>query len=208
MAKILLATSNPGKIAELHSALEDYGLTVLGLQDFPQLDEVEENGETFAENALLKARHGAKATGLVTIADDSGLIVDFLEDQPGVRSARFAEELPFLEGENRDQRNIRKLLAIMQGVRQRGCAFVTAMACVKPSGEKLLTRGEWRGRLLESPRGSNGFGYDPVFFDAETGKAAAELARAEKNARSHRGKALRELLARLPEFLDLPLRGL
>lgn len=203
LQRVALATRNAGKIAELAGPLAAFGFSLAGLDAFPEIGEIEENGATFEENALIKARAVAKATGLVSLADDSGLMVDALGGAPGVHSARYADDLDLLPCENRDQRNIRKLLAQMRHVpeAERGCRFVTVMAAVAPDGRELVARGEWQGRLLQSPRGSNGFGYDPVFFDAEIGRAAGELTRAEKTARSHRGRAVAALLRRWPGFM-------
>lgn len=205
--KIALATRNLGKVAELLPELEKYNLEVATLVDFPGVDEPEETGATFEENALIKAQALARATGLPAIADDSGLVVEALNGAPGVYSARFADDWQFLPGESMDQRNMRKLLFLMKDIppKNRSCKFVTVMACVLPSGQKLVTHGEWRGELLTRQQGSNGFGYDPVFFDAALGRSAAQLDRGEKNARSHRGKAARELLAKLPGFLGLTI---
>lgn len=201
--RVVLATRNAGKIAELAGPLSAFGVTVVGLDAFPGIGEIEENGATFEENALIKARAVTRATGLTAIADDSGLMVDALGGAPGVYSARYSDDLEMLPGENRDRRNIRKLLAALADVPEgrRGCRFVTAMAAVRPDGRELTVRGEWPGTLLASPRGENGFGYDPVFFDAETGRTAAELTREEKTARSHRGRAAAALLARWADFM-------
>lgn len=201
--KLLLATSNKGKIAELQELLKDSGYEILGLDNFPDLEEIEENGQTFAENALLKARAAAAHSGLLSLADDSGLSVDFLNGQPGVRSARYGQDWPALEGESRDQRNIRKLLHVLQDVppEQRGASFMTVMAAVHPDGREILTEGQWRGELLREKLGENGFGYDPIFWDAKLNKSAAQLTREEKNAHSHRGKALAAMLQKLPDLL-------
>lgn len=204
MKEIVLATTNQGKLVELSALLAPYGLRVHSLAEFPGIGEIEENGKTFAENALIKARAAAKFTGLPGVADDSGLIVDALDGAPGVFSARFGNDIEFLPGENRDQRNTRKLLYLMKDIpeQNRSCRFMTCMAAVKPNGKELLGEGIWEGQLLFSPRGTNGFGYDPVFYDPELRKSAAELSREEKNSRSHRGKALRALLKDLPDFLN------
>lgn len=202
--RIVLATHNAGKVRELAEPLAEFGVQVLGLdQACPGLAEIEETGATFEQNALIKARCVAGITGLVSVADDSGLEVDALGGAPGVYSARYSDDWPGLPGESRDQRNIRKLLHALEGVPEgkRGCRFVSCMAAVRPDGAEMSVRGLWEGRLLTAPRGANGFGYDPLFFDPLTGRAAAELSRDEKNARSHRGKALRALLARWPEFM-------
>lgn len=199
--KIILATTNKGKLAELSKMLEKSGITVAGLEDFPQIGEIVEDGASFEENALIKARTVAKMTGLPCIADDSGLVVAALDGAPGIFSARYGDDWETLGNETRDERNIRKLMSVMKDVKQRDCYFKTAIAAVKPDGQYILATGEWAGELLEEPRGVNGFGYDPVFYDPEIKKAAAELTREEKNAQSHRGKALRALLAQLPAFL-------
>ena len=202
--RIVLATHNAGKVRELADPLTAFGVEVLGLSSFPAIGEIEETGTTFEENALIKARAVAALTGLVSVADDSGLEVDALSNAPGVYSARYSNDWESLPGENRDARNIRKLLHEMANVpaERRGCRFVSCMAAVKPAGGELVVRGTWEGQLLESPRGYNGFGYDPVFFDKQIDKTAAELTRDEKNARSHRGNALRALLARWAEFMQ------
>lgn len=194
--RIVLATRNQGKIKELNDLLSGYGLTVLGLSDFPQIGEIEETGATFAENAALKARTVAQATGLVALADDSGLEVDALSGAPGVYSARYSDP-----GAT-DARNNEKLLAVLKDVpeERRGCRFVSVVAAIAPNGAELLAEGRWEGRVLAAPRGNGGFGYDPLFFDPEADKSAAELSREDKNARSHRGRALRELLKRWPAF--------
>ena len=202
--RVVLATRNAGKIAELAGPLSAFGVELVGLDAFPEIGDIVEDGATFEENALIKARAVAKATGLTAIADDSGLMVDALAGAPGVYSARYADDWEMLPGENRDGRNIRKLLHALEDVpaERRGCRFVTVMAAVRPDGRELTVRGEWPGSLLTSPRGSNGFGYDPVFFDADIGRAAAELTREEKTARSHRGRAAAALLKRWPGFME------
>ena len=202
--RIVLATHNAGKVRELADPLTEFGVEVLGLSSFPEIGEIEETGTTFEENALIKARAVAALTGLVSVADDSGLEVDALSKAPGVYSARYSDDWQSQPGESRDARNIRKLLHEMANVPadKRGCHFVSCMAAVRPDGKELVVRGTWEGQLLESRRGDNGFGYDPVFFDKLIGKTAAELTRDEKNSRSHRGNALRALLARWTEFMQ------
>jgi len=193
---VVLATRNTGKIAELEALLAGFGLAVRGLDAFPDLGEIEETGATFAENARLKARTVARATGLIALADDSGLMVDALNGAPGVYSARYAGESAT------DATNNAKLLQELAAVPEdrRGCRFVSVVAAHAPNGAEILAEGRWEGRVLTSPRGDGGFGYDPLFFDAELGLAAAELAREDKNARSHRGRALRALLKDWPAF--------
>lgn len=193
---VVLATRNKGKIAELSALLAGFGVHVLGLGAFPGIGEIEETGTTFAENAALKARTVAQATGLLALADDSGLAVDALDGAPGVYSARYS-------GENAtDATNNAKLLDALKDVPEnaRGCRFHSVVAAVAPNGTEILAEGRWEGRVLTSPRGQGGFGYDPLFLDLELGRAAAELTPAEKNARSHRGRALRALLHDWPAF--------
>lgn len=204
---VVLATRNQGKVLELREPLRVFGLHVLGLDAFPHVPEVEETGVTFEENALLKARAVMEATGHAAVADDSGLLVDALGGGPGVYSARYGDDWPpaslHAEEESRDARNIRKLLAALAGLpeERRTARFMTVMAVCKPGdATPLVTRGVWEGRVLSAPQGNNGFGYDPVFFDPELGRSAAELSREEKMARSHRGRALRELLRLWPAF--------
>ncbi len=199
---IVLATRNAGKVRELAHALEVYGLTVLGLESFESFEDVEETGLTFEENALLKAHYVAKKTGHVAIADDSGLEVDALDARPGVYSARYSDDWQSLENESKDARNMRKLLHEMQDVPEakRTARFVCAMAACTPQGEHMVVRGTWEGSILTCAQGSNGFGYDPVFYDASLDCSAAQLSKEEKNARSHRGNALRLLMEAWADF--------
>ncbi len=201
--KIILATRNAGKIRELQIPLQIFGLSVIGPDLFPGFPKTEETGRTFEENALLKARAAAAHTGLTAIADDSGLIVDALDGAPGVLSARYSEHLePLFPGESQDARNIRRLLEELANIPEsrRTARFMTVMAACKPDGQTLITRGHWEGRILHAPCGTGGFGYDPVFFDPELGCTAAELTPRQKQAHSHRGRALRELLRLWPSF--------
>lgn len=209
-ATLVLATRNQGKVRELEEPLRAFGLRVVGLDAFPELPEVEETGSTFEENALLKARAVAQQTGLTAVADDSGLEVDALNGAPGVHSARYSDDmtelndLPGLADMSRDERNIMKLLAALSSVPlgRRSARFRTVMAVCTPQGRTLVAEGQWEGRIIYAPRGKNGFGYDPVFFDPELGCSAAELTTEEKMARSHRGNALRELLRLWPGFWE------
>lgn len=202
ISQIVLASTNIGKVAELAELLAGRDIVVRPLSEFPEIPEIEETGATFAENALIKARAVARSTGLVAVADDSGLVVDALAGAPGVYSARYGNDWPEIAGESRDQRNMRKLLHAMRdfGPGHRRCHFETAMAAVHPAGCTLEVTGLWHGRLLSEPLGQNGFGYDPIFWDEKLGKSAAQLDRSEKNAVSHRGNALRQLLKKWPEF--------
>ena len=191
--KVVLASSNPGKLAELSALLEPAGLRVVS-QDAFGVEPPEETGLTFVENALIKARAGCAATGLPALADDSGVVVEALEGAPGVRSARYAG------GGASDADNVAKLLDALEGVTppQRGAAFVCAMVYLRHARDPcpIVCEGIWEGRILDAPRGARGFGYDPVFFIETLGRTAAELSRAEKNAVSHRGQALAQLLDR------------
>ena len=201
---IVLATRNQGKVRELAEPLRAFGLRVVGLDAFPDLPEVEETGTTFEENALLKAREVSKRTGLVAIADDSGIEVDALNGAPGVYSARYSEDMPDLPGTTKDERNTMKLLAALSSVRlwNRSARFRTVIAACTPEGETLVAPGTWEGSVACSPRGKNSFGYDPVFLDPERGLTAAEMSPEEKMGRSHRAKALRELLRLWPSFWE------
>lgn len=186
---IVMASSNAGKTKEISALLAHLDVIVVPQSEYG-VSAAEETGSTFEENAVIKAKHAAAATGLPAIADDSGLCVDALDGRPGVRSARYAGE------DATDDGNIDKLLAELDRVHDedRGAEF-QCVACFVYSkdAEPLFAKGSWRGRILSARRGNGGFGYDPVFFDTVSGKAAAELSADEKNSCSHRGKALREL---------------
>ncbi len=197
MKEILLATRNQGKVRELEKLLQGLELTLRCLHDFENLGEVEETGATFEENALIKARAAAGATGLIAIADDSGLVVDALKGRPGVRSARFAGP------DADDAQNNAKLLQALEGVppRRRGAAFVCVMAAVSPDGRELTTQGSCRGEIALERKGLGGFGYDPLFYLPGYGCTMAELPASVKNSISHRAMAVKELKERLPAFL-------
>ncbi len=199
---IVLATRNAGKVRELAGVMQAFGLHVIGLDAFPDLPEVEETGSSFAENALIKARAAALGTGLTAAADDSGLEVDALNGAPGVRSARYADDRPDLPASDRDGRNNLKLLEALADVPEgrRTARFCCALAVCTPKGASLESFGAWEGRILAAPRGTNGFGYDPLFLDPETGLSAAELTPEDKMRRSHRARALKRLAAQWPAF--------
>jgi len=191
--KIVMASGNAGKLCEIARILGDLNINIVPQSDFG-VEDADETGTTFVENALIKARHAVAATGLPAIADDSGLAVDALGGRPGVYSSRYSGP------DATDQTNIDKLLAELDGVpdAERAAAFHCVSCFVMPGvQEPIVAQGEWRGSILKAKRGDGGFGYDPVFFDAETGKTAAELGDEEKNARSHRGQALKELARQL-----------
>jgi XTP/dITP diphosphohydrolase len=196
---LLVASRNRKKLAELRRVLDGAGvaLTLLSLDDVAAFDEVPETGATFEENALAKARDAFRATGLPSVADDSGLEVDALNGMPGVLSARWSGR----HGE--DLANTALLLAQLQDVpdSRRGAAFVSACALVSSSGE-VVVRGVWPGSIVREPRGDGGFGYDPVFVPSGASRTAAELTPDEKDAVSHRGRALAALLPSLRELAD------
>ncbi len=200
--KIILATRNAGKIRELAHALAQHSLEVVGLEAFPELEDVEENGTSFEENALLKARYVTEQTGLIAIGEDSGLVVDALYGAPGIFSARYGNDYALQDGESKDMRNNRKLLQELSDVppEKRSARFVSCMVACSKNGAYIVGNGAWEGMILDSPRGSEGFGYDPLFFDPHIELCAAELSKEEKNSRSHRGKALQSLLAQWEQF--------
>lgn len=190
MSKIVLATGNAGKVREMSSLLSDFGFEVLAQSDFNLID-AEETGSTFVENAIIKARHAAKETGLAAIADDSGLEVDALAGAPGVYSARYA-------GENAsDEDNINKLLAQMQGIpsEQRTARFHCVLVLMRHENDPtpIICHGTWQGQILLERQGENGFGYDPVFWLPDLECTSAQLPAEEKKRLSHRGQALKQL---------------
>ncbi len=198
MSRLLVASRNPKKLAELRRVLDTAGvsgLTVVSLEDVTPFDEAPETGSTFEENALAKARDAFAATGLPSIADDSGLEVDALNGMPGVLSARWSGR----HGD--DAANTALLLGQLGDVpdHRRGAAFVSVCALVFGAGEadSTVVRGEWVGSIAREPRGNGGFGYDPVFLPAGASQTAAELSSRDKDAVSHRGRALTALLPAL-----------
>jgi XTP/dITP diphosphohydrolase len=194
--KVVLATRNAHKVEELQRILAPYDVQLVSLADYPQVADVAETGATFADNALLKARAIAVATGLAAIADDSGLSVDALNGMPGVLSARWA-------GRKRDDvANLQLVLDQIADVAdgRRGAAFVCAAAAATPDGREVVVEARMEGVLVRAPRGANGFGYDPIFLPAGCDRTNAELTPEEKDAISHRGKAFRALAPRLAEL--------
>ena len=192
--KIVLATGNPGKLQELRALLVDTGIELISQAEFGARP-IEETGCGFRDNALLKARHAARISKLPAIADDSGLEVDALDGAPGVYSARYAGE-----GAS-DAANLEKLLIELRQVpaAKRTARFRCIVAFVRDAGDPapIICEAVWDGRILEEPRGRNGFGYDPVFWAPELNRSAAELAPPDKNRLSHRGQALRKLVQQL-----------
>lgn len=189
--KVVLATKNAGKAKEIGRMLEGSGVEIISLEGFPEVELPPETGKTMKENALLKARAAAGATGLPALADDSGLEVDFLGGAPGVYSARYSGE------KATDEENWKKLLRELEGVpaEKRGARFRCAIALVGFDADEHLFEGVFEGLIAEAPRGTGGFGYDPVFFVPEAGRTAAELAPDEKNRISHRARAIDALKA-------------
>ena len=185
--KFVLATSNPGKIQEFRDILAELHVDFVTRNDLGIDCEIEETGSTFRENALIKAKAICGITGLPSISDDSGLMVDALDGGPGVYSSSFGGE--GLDGEQR----CAYLLEKLRGVDNRNAKFVCTVVCAFPDGKVLAAEGECPGVIAASPRGSNGFGYDPVFFARGMNKTMAELSNEEKNRLSHRGEALRKL---------------
>ena len=197
--RLLLATRNAGKLAELQRLLAGAvpGVEVVGLDAVADVPDTVESGATFAENALLKARDAAHATGLPAVADDSGLAVDALNGMPGVLSARWSGR----HGD--DDANTALLLGQLADVpdERRGAGFVCAAALVTPDGREHVLERQWRGRVIREKRGTNGFGYDPVFVPEGLDVTSAELAPEEKDARSHRGQAFAALVPVIAEAL-------
>ncbi|MGK3206474.1 RdgB/HAM1 family non-canonical purine NTP pyrophosphatase [Amycolatopsis sp. MEPSY49] len=201
MTKLLLATRNEKKLGELRRILAAEGISgleVIGLADVPSFPEAPETAPDFEGNAVAKARDAVAACGLPAIADDSGIAVDALNGMPGVLSARWSGR----HGD--DDANLDLVLGQLRDVpdERRGAQFVCAAALVLPSGEETVVRGEWRGSLVRARRGVNGFGYDPIFVPDGESRTSAEMEPAEKDAVSHRGRALRALLPALRELAD------
>jgi XTP/dITP diphosphohydrolase len=196
--KVVLASGNQGKLAELGALLGDAGLELVPQGALGIADPVED-GQTFVENALIKARNAARLSGLSALADDSGLIVDALDGAPGLISAHYAGVHGDAAG------NIAKLLGELQGVpaERRTARFYCCLVLLRHAEDPqpLIAEGDWPGRILDAPRGNGGFGYDPVFFDPATGLGAGEMPAAMKNPISHRGRALSVLKARLADWI-------
>lgn len=198
--ELVLASNNVGKLREIKDILGPLNIQVRPAGEMGFTEEIEETGTTFAENARLKAWTVAQALGLPALADDSGLEVAALDNRPGVYSARYAG--PGASAADRNQ----KLLAELSGVpvEKRAAAFVCVMACCRTDGETLYASGRLEGRIALAPAGDRGFGYDPVFELPERGLTVAQIPLAEKNAISHRSRALKKLAAGLPDFLAQP----
>lgn len=195
MDSLVIATKNQGKTREYREMLAPYKIDVKTLADFPRSIEINENGTSFLENATIKAQTVMGKLGIPVMADDSGLVVDALNGAPGVHSARYA-------GDHDDQANNAKLLRELSGVptEQRTAHFHTTIVALKPDGAKLVANGRVDGRILTSPRGKNGFGYDPLFYVEQFGSSMAELTADQKNSISHRGQALAEFMRHFAEW--------
>ncbi|MFP5106529.1 XTP/dITP diphosphatase [Neobacillus sp. C211] len=198
MKEVIIATKNPGKAREFEHIFASRGIEVRTLLDFPEIPDVDETGTTFEENAILKAEAVSQALGKMVIGDDSGLMVDALEGRPGIYSARYAGE------PKNDQNNTNKVLSELKALpdEKRSARFYCALAVAVPGQETITVSGTCEGRILEEQRGTNGFGYDPVFYVPEKGLAMAELSSEEKNKISHRANALKKLDVVLDSILE------
>lgn len=199
MIDLLLATRNKNKVKELQALLEDMPVRVISLLDYPDLPDTPETGTTFAENAAIKSEAAAAATGKISLADDSGLVVDALGGKPGVYSSRFAGP------DATDLDKCLKILSDLDGVadERRTARFKAAIAISVPDGDTVVVEGTCEGRISRWPHGDNGFGYDPIFYVPELDATMAEISQEHKNAISHRGKALR----RAKEALHMIISG-
>ena len=189
MKELILASNNAHKVEEIKSILEDY--SILTLKDINYTEEIVENGTTFEENALIKARTICKYSGKTAISDDSGLSVELLDGRPGVYSARYSKE-------QTDEKNIEKVLLELNGQKSKA-KFVSVIALVKPDGTELTFRGECHGEIIFEKRGTNGFGYDPIFYVPSLDKTFAELSAEQKNSISHRKQSLEKFSQFLKE---------
>lgn len=192
---LVIATGNPGKVVEINDLLTGFPIQIKSLTDFGPIPEVEEDGETFEENAYKKSSFTAKILGIPALADDSGLMVDALGGAPGVRSARYA-------GANAsDEQRVAKLLKNMQGQTNRKAAFECVLSIAVPSGPALTYEARCEGQIADAPAGHKGFGYDPIFFYPPLNKTFGQMTIAEKSHVSHRGKALNELRQEMDKVL-------
>lgn len=198
MKKIILASNNKGKIAEVKEILKDMNVEVISMKEAGLDVDIEENGSTFEENALIKAEAIMKMTGEITIADDSGLEVDYLNKEPGIYSARYMGHDTSYDIKNN------AIIQRLDGVKgtDRSARFVCAMAVVFLDGKNIIARGTMEGLIADKPMGENGFGYDPIMYLPEYQKTSAQLSSEEKNKISHRGKALEKLKTQLQEYLS------
>ena len=202
MKRLVLASSNPGKLREFEALLAPLGVEIVPQSNLGVTDAEEPHG-SFVENALAKARHASRRTRLPALADDSGICVAALDGEPGVHSARFAGEPPdSMPGrDTQDARNNEKLIELLADKDNRRAHYYCVIVLMRHADdpEPIIAEGSWAGEIVAAPRGANGFGYDPHFYLRDLGKTAAELDPGEKNLVSHRGKALRRMLAKLKE---------
>ena len=198
MKKLVIASSNPGKLREFRQMLAPLGYDIVPQSELG-ISDAEEPHATFVENALAKARHASRLSGLPAFSDDSGICVAALGGKPGVRSSRFAADEPLATRETQEERNNRKLVEDLAGVTDRRAHYYCVIVLVRceDDSEPLIVEGRWHGKVVDEPRGVHGFGYDPHFFLPELGWTAAELDPETKNRLSHRGQALRQLVVRL-----------
>lgn len=198
MQEVIIATKNAGKAKEFEHLLEKLGYTVKTLLDFPEIEDIDETGHTFEENAILKAEAVASHLNKMVIADDSGLVIDALDGRPGVYSARYAGEA------KNDQANIDKVLSELAGVAEekRTARFYCALAVAAPNKETFTVHGTCEGMILTEQRGTNGFGYDPIMYIPDKQKTMAQLSPEEKNQISHRANALKSLEAKMNTLRD------
>ena len=202
MKQLVVASSNPGKLRELSELLAPLGIEIIP-QTRLGIADAQEPHVTFVENALAKARHASRQAGLPALADDSGICIAALGGEPGVHSARFADEPLNADAgrQEQDGRNNQKLISLLKGKEDRRAHYACVMVLVRRADdpEPVIAEGRWLGEVIDTPRGKNGFGYDPYFYLPELRKTAAELDAEQKNALSHRGTALRRLIAKLKE---------
>ncbi|MGV3464050.1 MAG: XTP/dITP diphosphatase [Heyndrickxia sp.] len=198
MKQVIIATKNKGKAKEFEKLFSPYDIKVLTLLDFPDVADIEETGSTFEENAIIKAESLSKQFQTMVISDDSGLIVDALNGRPGIYSARFAGE------EKDDEANIKKVLFEMEAIppEKRTARFYCAIALAIPGEKTKTVSGACEGEILKEKRGTNGFGYDPIFWIKDKGKTMAEITSEEKNLISHRAKAIQKLISLLKDILN------
>lgn len=196
--RIIFATGNEGKMREVRMILADLKLPIVSMKEAGVTGDIIENGTTFEENALIKARAVMERTGEMALADDSGLEIDYLDGAPGIYSARFmGEDTPY---EKKNAAILEKLSGVPE--QERTARFVCAIACVMPDGTELTSRGTMEGRIAYEIRGENGFGYDPIFYLPECGCSSAQISPEQKNELSHRGKALRSMKEKLRAYWE------
>jgi len=200
--EIVVATTNPGKLAEISKLLDEFAVQIRSLAEFFPVEEAVEDKDTFADNARKKAQHYSSLLGRWVLADDSGLEVEALGGQPGVYSARFSQ-IETVDRKQQDRANNEKLMKLLEGVpaEKRGGRFCCHLCLASPTEVLLEVEGHVDGVITEAPAGELGFGYDPYFYVPTRGKTAAQMDYQEKNSVSHRGRALRKLLEKLPEIL-------